>query len=155
MWKLFSHNLFGYLLCFHLFYTDGKATGKPRVNSSPNSELIHKKFLKPTLHPVKFVDAIFPVYKQNKVWSRKSPSLLSTEDFLKWKNEKAIYLGMGDNLYPNFVPLVMYYFNKSAGHVSFTVYWFYRLMYLRTYFSSLVVFFGYVKFSNKLKRFES
>ena len=55
----FSLNVFDFFLYFRLFYTYGKATDQPHVNGSPNPEFIHKKNLKPTLHPVEFVDAIF------------------------------------------------------------------------------------------------
>ena len=60
--KLQCHNFFDLLPYCQLFYTDGKATDQPRVNGSPNSAFIREKKLKPTLNPVEFVDALFPVY---------------------------------------------------------------------------------------------
>ena len=41
-----------------------------------------------------------------------TPSLLYTEDLLKWSNEKAIDLGVDDTLYPNFVPFKMNEFDR-------------------------------------------
>ena len=66
--------------------------------------------MKIILHPVEFLDALFPVYKQKRGVRQKKPYLLSTEDFLKWSNERAIYMGIGDTYYPNFVPFTMYEF---------------------------------------------
>ena len=60
---------------------------EPRVIGSPNIAFICKKLLKTTFHSVKFVDTIFPVYNQNNDGHRRTPSLLSTEYFLKWSNE--------------------------------------------------------------------
>ena len=51
-----------------LFYADGKAMDQPRVDSSPNPEFIR---LKAILHLVKFVDVLFPEYKQKKGWAPK------------------------------------------------------------------------------------
>ena len=45
--------------CCCLFYKYGKATDQPRVNRSPNPVLMHKNNLKPTLHPVEFLDTLF------------------------------------------------------------------------------------------------
>ena len=64
--RLQSHHFFDFLLYFHLFYIDGKTMDQPRVNGSPNPALIREHNLKPTLRPVKFVDALFPVYKRKK-----------------------------------------------------------------------------------------
>ena len=71
------------------------------MNGNPNTEFIQENNLKPKFHPVEFVDTLFPVYKQNKGGHQKTPSLLSTEDLLKWSSLKTIYLGMDDTLYPN------------------------------------------------------
>ena len=38
--KLQSHNLFYFHIYYNLFYTDGKAMDKPRVDVNPNSEFI-------------------------------------------------------------------------------------------------------------------
>ena len=73
------------------------------MNGNPNLEFIQENNLKPKFHPVEFVDALFPVSKQNKGGHQKTPSLLSTEDLLKWSNKKAIYLEVDDTLYPNFL----------------------------------------------------
>ena len=59
---------------------------KPRVDGSPNPEFIREKVLKSISHPVKFVDAIFSVYKQKRGGHQKIPYILSTKDFLKWSN---------------------------------------------------------------------
>ena len=77
------------------------------MDGSPNPEFIRKNNLKAISHPVEFVDALFCVYKQKNIGHQKTPSLLSTEDFLKWSNEKAIDMWMGDTCYPNFVPFIM------------------------------------------------
>ena len=42
---------------------DGKASDQPSVDGSPNPEFIRENNLKVILHPVEFVDALFPVYK--------------------------------------------------------------------------------------------
>ena len=60
--KLHSHNFFHFLLYFHLFYTDGKATDQPCVNDSPNSELVKGNVMRQDLHLFKCSDSIFPVY---------------------------------------------------------------------------------------------
>ena len=74
---------------------------------SPNIAFICKKLLMTTFHSVKFVDTIFPAYKQKIGGHRRTLSLFSTVDLLKWSNEKAIYMGIGDTYYPNFMPLTM------------------------------------------------
>ena len=102
LWKLQSCTFLKFIPYFHLFYTDGKATDQTRVIVSPNIEFIWEKKLKLTLHPVKFLDTIFPIKKQNKGTLQKTPSLISTEDFLNWLNEKWIDLGMDDTWYPIF-----------------------------------------------------
>ena len=77
------------------------------VNGIPNPAFIREKNSNLTLHPVRFVDTIFPVYKQNKRRLQKTTSLFATEDFLNWPNEKSISLGMVDTCYSNFVPFTM------------------------------------------------
>ena len=74
------------------------------MDGSPNPEFIVEKNLKAIFHPVEFVDTFFPVYKKKRGGCQKVPSLIYTEYFLKWSNEKVIYMGMGDTCYPNFVP---------------------------------------------------
>ena len=120
LWKLWSQNVFEFILYYHLIYTDDKATDQPRVNVSQNPAFVRENNLKPIFHPFKYVDDIFPVYKQKKGGHQNTPYLLSTEDLLKWLNEKSIDLGMGDTCYPHFVPFTMddfernlylYYFN--------------------------------------------
>ena len=90
------------------------------MDISTNSEFILENYLKPISYPVKFVDALFTIYKQKMFGRQKAPYLLSTEDLMKRSNEKALDLGMGDTCYPNFVPFTMdeferhlyiYYFN--------------------------------------------
>ena len=49
----------------------------------------------------------------------------------------------------------MYKWRNSAGHVAFTVHYCTRRTYLTIYFSTLIIFFGYVVFANLLKRFKS
>ena len=71
------------------------------MKGSSNPELIRYNNLKPTPPPVKFVDALFPVYNQKKVGIQKTTSLISTEDLLKWSNKKAIHLWMSNTLYPS------------------------------------------------------
>ena len=110
--KIQSHNFFEFLLYFHLFYTYDKAKYQPRVNGSPNTAFIRENKLKPTSHPVKFVDDHVPVYNQNKARQINMPSLISTEDLLKLSNKKAIDLGMGDTCYDNFVPFTMDEFER-------------------------------------------
>ena len=63
LYKLQSHNVFQFLLYYRLFYANVKATDQPRVDSSQNPEFIRDNHLKTILHPVEFVDALFPVYK--------------------------------------------------------------------------------------------
>ena len=41
-------------------------------------KFIQEKILKPNFHPVEFVDALFPVYNQEKGGHQNTPSLLST-----------------------------------------------------------------------------
>jgi len=83
----FSVSVFDFFsFCCCLFYTYGKATDQPRVNGSPNPEFIQKQILKPTLHPVEFLDAICFVYKQNRGRHRKSHYLIPTEYLLKFSN---------------------------------------------------------------------
>ena len=94
----------------HNFFDFG--TYQPCVNISPNSAFILENNLKPTLHLVKKLDALFPIYKQKKGGCQNTPSLLSTEDFLKRSNEKAIDLDVIDNCYPNFVPFIMDKFER-------------------------------------------
>ena len=53
------------------------------------------------------MDTFLPVYNQKKGGRQKTPYLLSTKDFRKWSNEKAIDLGMGETCYTNCVPFVM------------------------------------------------
>ena len=60
---------------------------EPCVIGTSNLAFIRKKILKTTFHSVKFVDTLFPVYNQNIDGYRRTPSLLSTEYFLKWSNE--------------------------------------------------------------------
>ena len=57
--KFVSHNLFDILLYLYLFYTDGRAKYQPHVNGSSNKAFIREKIFNPTLHTVRFVDAIF------------------------------------------------------------------------------------------------
>ena len=80
---------------------------QPHVNGSPHPAFIQINNFKPTLHPIKFVDTLFPVYNQKKGGHQNMPSLISTEDLMKWSNEKVIELGMGDTFYPIFFPLTM------------------------------------------------
>ena len=68
--------------------------------------------MKSTFYPIKYVDALFPVYNINKGGLQKTPSVLSTEELLKFSNEKAIDLGMGDTGYPNFLPFTMDEFER-------------------------------------------
>ena len=82
------------------------------MNGNPNPEFIQENNLKPVFHPVEFVDALFPVYKQKKGDHQKTPSLLSTEEFLKWSNEQAIDLWVDDTLYPNCLPFNMNEFER-------------------------------------------
>ena len=91
----------------------GKAMYQHRVNISPNVALIRERILKPILYPVKFEDTIFNVYKKNKGGHQKTPSILYTEELLKWSNEKAIDMRMGDTCYPNFVPFTMDEFERN------------------------------------------
>ena len=63
--------------------------------------------MKEISNPVEFVDTILPVYKQTKGGSQNKPSLISTEEFLEWSNEKAVDMGMGDTCYPNYVSFTM------------------------------------------------
>ena len=77
------------------------------MDSSPNPVLILDKHLKPISHPVEFADALFPVYKQNNSVRQNIPSLLSTEDLLKWSNDFFLNIGMGNACYPSFVLLTM------------------------------------------------
>ena len=60
---------------------------EPRVIGSPNIAFTCKKMLKTTFHPFKILDTLFPVCNQNIDGHRRTPSLLSTEYFLKWSNE--------------------------------------------------------------------
>ena len=39
-------------------------------------------------------------------------SPLSTEDLLRWSNEKSINLGVGNTCYPNFLPFMMDEFER-------------------------------------------
>ena len=82
------------------------------MNGIPNPEFIQENNLKPKSHPLEFVDALFSVYKQNKGGHQKTPYLLSTENLLKWSNEKAIDLGVDDTFYLNFVPFKMNDFER-------------------------------------------
>ena len=86
-----------------VFNVYGKATYQPHVSGSPNPYLMIENNLKEFSRPVKFVDAIFPVYKQKNSGIQKTPSLISTEDFMKWSNEKEIDMGVVDTCYPNFL----------------------------------------------------
>ena len=76
--KIQYHNLFEFIIYLYLFYTYGKATDQPRANSSLSPEFIKENNLKPTLHPVEFVDDIFPVYKQKEGGNQKTTYNLST-----------------------------------------------------------------------------
>ena len=82
------------------------------MNGNPNPEFIQEKILKPNFHPVEFVDTLFLVYKQDKGGHQKTPYLLSTEDLLRWSNEKAIDLGVDDTFYLNFVPFKINEFER-------------------------------------------
>ena len=77
------------------------------MDGSPNPVFMREKILKPISRPVEFLDALFPVYNQNKGGQQNTPYLLYTEDFMGWSNEKAIDLGMGDTFYHNLVPFTM------------------------------------------------
>ena len=83
------------------------------MNGSPNKGFIRENILNPNYHPVKYVDSIFPVYNKKKGGSLNTPSILSTEDLMKWSNEKWINLGVGDMFYPNYVPFMMYQFERN------------------------------------------
>ena len=83
------------------------------MDGSPNPEFIRENDLKEILHPVEFLDALFSVYKQKNDGHQKTPSLLSTEDFLEFSNEKVIGMDMGDTCYPNFVPFTMDEFEQG------------------------------------------
>ena len=65
LWKLHSRNVFDFILYFCLFYTYSKATDQPHVNGSPNLEFMLENNFKSTFHTVKFIDALFPVFKKN------------------------------------------------------------------------------------------
>ena len=73
------------------------------MGGSPNIVFIQENSLKPLSYLVEFIDALFPVYKQNKGGHQNKPYFLSTEDLLKWSNEKSIDMGMGDTCYPFFL----------------------------------------------------
>ena len=73
--KLQSHNVLQFIIYYRLFYAGGKATYQPRVGGSPNPEFIRENNLKEILHPVEFVDAIFPVYKKKRVSTEIHPIL--------------------------------------------------------------------------------
>ena len=90
------------------------ATDQPRVYGSPNPEFIREKSLKAIYHLVRFLDALFPVYKQKKGGLWKKPSLIYTEDMLKWSNEKYIDMGMGNTCYPIFLPLTKDEFERHV-----------------------------------------
>ena len=90
------------------------------MDGSIKPYFIRENNLKAISHLVEFVDAIFPVYRGKSCGSQKTPSLISTEDLMKWSNEKSIAMGMGDTYYPNCVlftmdgferHLYLYYFN--------------------------------------------
>ena len=53
------------------------------------------------------MDTLLHVYNQKKGGRQMTPYLLSTKDFLKRSNERAIDLGMGDTCYTNFVFFAM------------------------------------------------
>ena len=91
--KLQSQNVFYFILYYHLFYTYGKAVDKPRVDDVQNPVFMGEKILKPIFHPVKFVYALFPVYRQNKVGVQNTPYLLYTQEFLKCSNKKRLIWG--------------------------------------------------------------
>ena len=76
-WKIKSHNIFYFLLYYRLFYSDGKTTYQTCVEDSPNTEFIREKVLKAISYSVEFVDAIFPVYKQQKRLGAKRQLLFS------------------------------------------------------------------------------
>ena len=82
------------------------------MDGSPNPEFIRENDLKEILHPVVFLDALFPIYKQKKGGRQNKCYFLSTEYFLKWSNEKSIDMGIGDTLYPNFLPFKMDEFDR-------------------------------------------
>ena len=93
---------------------------QPIVTVSPHQVFIWENDFKPTSHPVKILDTLFPVYKKNNGGRRNTPSLISTEELMECSNEKDIYTGMGDTFYTNFVlftmdefkcHLYLYYFN--------------------------------------------
>ena len=69
--KIQSHNVFKFLILYRLFYRNGKAKYQPCVHSSPNPEFIREKILKVVLHPVQFLDTLFPVYKLKRVSSER------------------------------------------------------------------------------------
>ena len=56
------------------------------MDGSPNPEFIRENDLKEILHPVEFLDALFPVYNQEKSGCQNTPSLIYIDDFLKWSN---------------------------------------------------------------------
>ena len=91
--KLQSHNLFDFIFYFCLFCTYNKATDQPHANGIPNPAFIREKKLKPTSNPVKFVDALYPVYKRKYGGRQNTPSLISSEDLVKWSNEKLLIWG--------------------------------------------------------------
>ena len=62
-----------------VYLSNGKYTYQTNVNRSPNTAFIWDNNLKLTLNQVEFLDALFPVYKQNKGGFQNTPSLLHTE----------------------------------------------------------------------------
>ena len=49
---LHSCTVFYFILCYNLFYTDGRDMDHPRVDNSPNPVFIREKILKPIIYPV-------------------------------------------------------------------------------------------------------
>ena len=58
------------------------------MDRSQNPVFIRENNLKLILHPVEYVDVLFPVYTHNKGGLQKTRYILSTEDFLISSNEK-------------------------------------------------------------------
>ena len=83
------------------------------MDGNPNTLFIQEKNLKPILHPVGFLDALFPVYNKKNGKLQKAHYFISTKDFMKWLNKTAIELGMGNAFYPNFVPFMMDNFERN------------------------------------------
>ena len=66
---------------------------QPIVTVSPHQVFIWENDFKPTSHPVKILDTLFPVYKKNNGGHQKTTSILYTEDLLNWTNKNRLIWG--------------------------------------------------------------